>query len=101
MQAWKLGEQPIISLGGELLVGYSIALKEIFGPDLFVLGYSNDVMAYIPTADVLAEGGYEGTRSPIFTTPWASDIEERIIQEATRLALEAGIPKAQVAVSEN
>lgn len=101
VQAWKLGEQPIISLGGELLVGYSIALKEIFGPDLFILGYSNDVMAYIPTAEVLAEGGYEGTRSPIFTTPWASDIEERIIQEATRLAVEAGIPKAQVAVSEN
>src|SRR5690606_4344863 len=60
VQVWKLGDQALISLGGEVLVGYSIALKQIYGPDTFVMGYSNDVMAYIPTASVLAEGGYEG-----------------------------------------
>jgi len=65
------------------------------------MGYSNDVMAYIPTAAVLAKGGYEGTRSPIFTTPWASNIEGRIIGEVTKLAAQAGIPKAQAVVSEN
>src|SRR5690554_1556136 len=77
VQVWKLGDQALISLGGEVLVGYSIALKQIFGPDTFVMGYSNDVMAYIPTASVLAEGGYEGTRSPIFTTPWAANIDRK------------------------
>src|SRR5690606_20818300 len=58
VQVWKLGHQSIVSLGGEVLVGYSLALKEILGKNTFVMGYANDVMAYIPTAAVLAEGGY-------------------------------------------
>jgi len=96
IQAWKLGEQPVAALGGELLVGYSIALKRIFGHDLFVFGYCNDVMGYIPTAAVLKEGGYEGTRSPIFTSPWASNIEEEIIKGVAHLADEVGIPRVKM-----
>lgn len=92
VQVWKLGDQPLIALGGELVVGYANELKRIFGQDIFVFGYSNDVMAYIPTATILKEGGYEGTRSPIFTTPWASDIEKVIIQEVSRMAAKAGVP---------
>lgn len=92
VQVWRLGDQAIFSFGGELLIGYAIALKQLFGPDTFVMGYSNDVMAYIPTKTVLQEGGYEGTRSPIFTSPWAIDIEERILGEALKLAEETGIP---------
>ncbi|SEJ73761.1 Neutral/alkaline non-lysosomal ceramidase, N-terminal [Cyclobacterium xiamenense] len=91
VQVWKLGDQALFSFGGELLVGYALALKQLFGPDTFVMGYSNDVMAYIPTKTVLKEGGYEGTRSPIFTTPWAFDIEERILSEAVKLAVNIGI----------
>ncbi|RIH63754.1 hypothetical protein D1164_18275 [Mariniphaga sediminis] len=85
VQVWKMGEHLLISLGGELLTGYAIRLKKIYGNNTFVLGYSNDVMAYIPTAEVLAEGGYEGTRSALFTTPWSSDIEEVIINKVAQL----------------
>ena len=91
VQAWKLGDQPIFTFGGELLVGYSLELKKIFGPDIFVMGYSNDVMGYIPTKKVLAEGGYEANRSPIFTTQWAASIEDHIISEAIKLAESLGI----------
>ncbi|WP_163379949.1 neutral/alkaline non-lysosomal ceramidase N-terminal domain-containing protein [Cyclobacterium sp. SYSU L10401] len=98
VQAWKLGDQAIFSFGGELLIGYSIALKKIFGQDIFVMGYSNDVMAYIPTRTVLEEGGYEGTRSPIFTTPWAFDIEDRIIGEALKVAEKVGIQPQEISV---
>lgn len=94
IQVWKLGDQPIFALGGELTVGYSIDLKRIFGYDIFVFGYCNDVMAYIPTATILKEGGYEGTRSPVFTTPWASDTETTIIKQIVQLAEEAGVPKS-------
>ncbi len=93
IQVWKIGEQPIIALGGEVVVGYANELKKIFGLNVFVFGYSNDVMAYIPTYTVWREGGYEGSRSPIFTTPWASDIEEVIIREVRRLAELAGVKK--------
>ncbi len=91
VQVWSIGEQPIFALGGELLVGYAIELKRIFGDDIFVFGYSNDVMGYIPTATVLREGGYEGNRSPYFTNPWEENIENLIIRECEKLANEVGI----------
>ena len=91
VQAWKIGDQPLFALGGELLVGYSLELKKIFGSDIFVMGYSNDVMGYIPTKVVLAEGGYEANRSPLFTTQWAASIEDNILSEAVKLAESVGI----------
>lgn len=91
IQVWKLGEQPVITLGGEVLVGYANELKRIFGQNIFVFGYTNDVMAYIPTSTAWKEGGYEASRSPIFTTPWASNIEDVIIEEVKRLAKESGL----------
>lgn len=91
VQVWSIGEQPVFALGGELLVGYAIELKRIFGDDVFVFGYSNDVMGYIPTATVLREGGYEGNRSPYFTNPWEGNIEYLIIRECERLASEIGV----------
>ena len=82
-------------LGGELLIDYTIRLKQIFGKDIFVLGYSNDVMAYIPSVRVLREGGYEGASSQIawgLPSTWAADIEIVILHEVLRLAKQAGVP---------
>jgi hypothetical protein len=39
----------------------------------------------------LEEGGYEGTRSPIFTTPWSFNIELKIMDEAVKLAGKVGV----------
>ena len=86
VQFWKIGEQDIAILASEVVVDYSVRLKQIFGEDLFVMAYANEGMGYIPSTRVLSEGGYEGSRSPIFTTPWASDIEAKIIMEVIRLA---------------
>src|SRR5690606_29662495 len=41
LQVWQLGDQPILTLGGELVVEYAIRLKEIFGQEIFVMGYTN------------------------------------------------------------
>lgn len=94
VQVWKLGEQAIIALGGELVVGYSTGLKKIFGSDIFVLGYVNDDMAYIPTETILKEGGYEGESSQMvygLPSSWAPGIEAAIIDEVKRLASKAGL----------
>ena len=94
VQVWKLGDQPIISLGGEVVIDYTIRLKRIFGQDIFVLGYSNDVMSYIPSVRILREGGYEGiTSQMVYGLPgtWEADIETRIIQEVLDLARQAGV----------
>lgn len=96
LQLWKVGDQIILGLGGELVVEYAIALKRIFGPETFVLGYSNDVMAYIPSARILGEGGYEGHSSQMvygLPSKWTSDVEAVILHGMVKLARQTGIPE--------
>jgi neutral ceramidase len=102
VEVWKIGEQPMIILGGEDVIDYSISLKRIFGPDLFVLGYSNDVMSYIPSARIVQEGGYEGASSQmVYGLPatWKPDIETKIIAEVLKLANQVGVPMATTKVN--
>jgi len=94
LQVWKVGNQAIFILGGETVIGYSIALKRIFGENIFVLSYSNDVMNYIPTTRVLREGGYEGAGAPVvygLPAAWQADIENRIIHKVIQLSNKIGI----------
>jgi hypothetical protein len=84
VQTWRLGNQIWVALGGEVVVDYSIYLKRLFGQDLFVTAYANDVMAYIPSLQVLREGGYEGDTSMRvygLPAPWSPEIEQVIIRE--------------------
>jgi hypothetical protein len=83
IQAWQLGSLTWISLGGEVVVDYSLRLKKELGP-VWVTGYANDVMAYIPSLRVLKEGGYEGDTSMIYyglPCAWGPRIEELIVGE--------------------
>jgi hypothetical protein len=80
----------LVALGGETVVDYSLRLKrELTGPALWVAGYCNDVMAYIPSARLLREGGYEPHTSMHFSEihpgPWAPALEERIIGKVHEL----------------
>lgn len=76
-----------VGLSGETCVDYSLRLKREFtGPGkLWVAGYCNDVLAYIPSKRVLHEGGYEAYRSiiywsnPLHPEKFADTLEERII----------------------
>jgi hypothetical protein len=89
-----LGGQPIFVLGGEVVIDYAIMLKRIFGQAVFVMGYCNDVMGYIPSVCILREGGYEGSTSQIvydLPSTWKADIETRIIHGVLQLAEETGI----------
>lgn len=98
IQVWKLGQQPIMTLGGELVVQYAIDLKRIFGQHIFVMGYSNDVMTYIPSETILREGGYEGEVAAIvygLPSTWSSDVETAIISGMTKLAEQAGVVKPE------
>ena len=99
VQLWRLGrEQLWVTLGGEVVVDYSLTLKKRYGEDVWIAGYSNDVMAYIPSLRVLREDipprasrrwGYEGNTSMmVYGLPaerWAEDVEERILDCVERL----------------
>lgn len=95
LQAWRLGgEQLWITMGGEVVVDYALGFKQQYGPDTWVAGYCNDVMAYIPSLRVLDEdkppgSGYEGNTSMMVygraAERWADDVEERIAECMERL----------------
>ena len=99
VQVWQFGHDlTFIALGGEVVVDYSLLLKQRYGFDrTWVAGYSNDIPAYIPSRRVLAEGGYEGGDSMIYfgrPSRFAPAIEDLIVQEVARLATQAGAAAA-------
>lgn len=90
IQAWRLGDQLLITLGGEPVVDYALKFKQRFGAQTWVAGYCNDVMTYIPSLRVLNEGGYEGGGAMIpYGQPalrWGDDVEDLITASVRRLA---------------
>jgi hypothetical protein len=84
VQAWQLGSDlTFVALGGEVVVDYALRLKKELGlDDTWVAGYTNDVMAYIPSLRVLKEGGYEGGGAMVYyglPTVWGPKVEETIV----------------------
>ena len=86
VQTWQLGDQTWLHLGGEVVVDYALRFKKDHGA-VWVTAYANDVMAYIPSARVLKEGGYEGGGSMVYyglPSVWGKDVEDLIAAEAAR-----------------
>jgi hypothetical protein len=77
-------------LGGEVVVDFALRIKaEQTDTKTWVAGYSNDVMAYIPSRRVLTEGGYEGGGAMVYyglPTVWSERVEEQIIEEVQKQA---------------
>jgi neutral ceramidase len=96
VQVWRLGDEVVwVALGGEVVVDYSLRLKKELGDKqaLWITGYANDVMAYIPSARVLAEGGYEADSSMVYygmPTKWAPALEEKIVAAVHEQVKEIG-----------
>jgi neutral ceramidase len=94
VQAWKIGKQGLVTLGGEVTIGYAIQIKKMLGKETFVMAYSNDVMGYIPTATILKEGGYEGFSSQmVYGQPgiWSDSIESTILNGVEKTAAAVGL----------
>jgi hypothetical protein len=83
VQVWQLGDVTWVVLGGEVVVDYAVRLKKEIAPGkTWVMGYANDVMAYIPSLRVLREGGYEGGSAMVYygqPTVWSPRVEESIV----------------------
>lgn len=61
IECWTFGKDlAMVFLAGEVVADYSLRLKKELGPDrLWVMGYTNDVKAYIPSKRIIPQGGYE------------------------------------------
>jgi neutral ceramidase len=96
IQVWRLGDELTwIALGGEVVVDYSLRLKrELKGERaVWVTAYANDVMAYIGSARVIKEGGYEGDTSMVYygqPSKWSTAVEEIIVNKVHELVKEVG-----------
>lgn len=82
----------LVGLPGEVVVDYLTMVEKAIGPNhLWVAGYCHDVFGYLPSAKVLAEGGYE-TRG-LYTggvglfSPKAQDV---VIDKVKELAKQVG-----------
>lgn len=91
VQAWRLGDQLWIALGGEALVDYSLRFQSEYGPTTWVTSYFADLTAYIPSRKNWDERGYEVDFLFEYMLPadrWASDVEDRIAASVQRLVAE-------------
>ena len=96
VQAWRLGGLSWVALGGEVVVDYALRLRREAGDNVWVFGYSNDVMAYIPSERVLKEGRYEGETSMVpygQPGPWSPGLEDRIISKTRELLTRTAPPR--------
>src|SRR5690606_4759406 len=82
---WRLGDEVRwFFLGGEVVIDYALRIKTELGAtdlsdrNVWVAGYSQDVMAYIPSRRVLLEGGYEGGGAMVYyghPAAWSEEVE--------------------------
>lgn len=91
VQVWQLGKDlTLVALGGEVVVDYALRLKrELRGGHVWVAGYANDVFAYIPSARILLEGGYEAESAMVYyglPTRFRNDVEEILVKKVHDLA---------------
>jgi neutral ceramidase len=98
VQAISFGKNfTILALAGEVVVDYSLMTKKNYpNQNVFVAGYSNEVMCYIPTKRILAEGGYEPISSMIYYSmpgPFKNDVEERILLAIDQVMKKVGAKK--------
>ena len=81
IQAFRIGEIPIVGLPGEVFVELGQRIKEALGSSpTFVISLSNDSPSYIPIRQAYEEGGYESTVSPL-----APGCGEHMVDEALGL----------------
>lgn len=98
IQSWQFGnELTMIFLGGEVVVDYALRLKQqLDQPDLWVTAYANDVMGYVASERMIAEGGYEYDRSGIYyglPGPWATGTEDLLVSRILEMLKSRGRSK--------
>lgn len=87
MQVFQFGKDlSLVALSGEPCAGYALRLREeLSGQPIWVAGYSNDLFGYVPTEQILKEGGYESKDWTGWSSPFQVGIEDRIITLAKKL----------------
>lgn len=89
---WQFGQDlTLVAFSGETVSGYIYDTERELGPlKLWIIGYANDVFGYLPTAQVLAEGGYETRGLYTGVGLFAPEVEQIVMQAVRRMAQAVG-----------
>jgi hypothetical protein len=92
IQSLGIGPFRLLAFNDEMCLGYQLALKQALAPaPTLVAGYCGSSRSYVPTADMLPEGGYEAYSniwSYLEPAPLAAETEVILLEAALRLARE-------------
>ena len=89
----RVGQLPIVAIGGEVVVDYALAIKRRYGDATWVAGYTDAVYGYLPSVRVLREGGYEGGEAMLYfgrPGPFADTVESTIMAGVDSLMARTG-----------
>jgi neutral ceramidase len=92
INVWQFGDDLTwVALSGEVVADYVPLIEKAIGPlQLWLSSYSNDYFGYVPTARMLAEGGYETLglfRANGIFTP---EVETVLVNKVVELSRQAG-----------
>ncbi len=85
---WRFADDLVlVALPGETVSGYIPRMEQIFDPDrLWVAGYCNEVFGYLPTAQIVREGGYEDRGLVYEIGQFDAAAEDVVVDGVRRLA---------------
>ncbi len=92
VSVWQFGQDlTLIGLSGEVVSGYVLATQNAIGHrKLWIGAYCHDFFGYLPTAQIVRDGGYE-TRGLFNGMGWFSEqAEQEMIDTIIRLSKKAG-----------
>lgn len=84
----RLGSLTFVTLSGEVVVDYALAIKRKYGDRVWVAGYTDTVAGYVPSLRVLTEGGYEGGGAMLYygrPGPFAESVEASLLSQVDAL----------------
>ncbi len=101
LAVWQFGQDlTLVALPAEPVAEYVQLLQQVLGPEkLWVAGFNNDCFGYLPTAQIIAEGGHEAIGITVWN--WGEDlfrqtgffepgVEQVVIDGVRQLAVKAG-----------
>lgn len=90
--AWQFGSDLTwVGLSGEVVVDFVPLIEQAVGPlQLWVSAYCNDVYGYLPSARVIAEGGYEARGLFAVNGIFTPEAEPTLVNKVRELAMKAG-----------
>jgi hypothetical protein len=99
LQAVRFGKELLlVGISGETVAEYAITVKsENQSQFTWIAGYCNYIYAYLPTWQILREGGYEGKdaiRYSPFPGPFKEDVESRVLDGVREVVKKVSLPTA-------